>query len=95
MKLLGVEVALKAEAECLARGQKVIEDFIYLPEGIVIRLSGIGPERACLAAKALLERGVTALLSWGCAGGLDPKLSPGDLVLPKTVIAADQSAFAS
>ena len=93
MTLLGVEVALKAEAKCLARGQRITENFIYLPEGILVRLSGIGSGQARLAAKALLEKGVTALLSWGCAGGLHPRVSPGDLILPKTVIAADQSLF--
>ena len=93
LTLLGVEVALEAEAKCLARGQGITENFIYMPEGILVRLSGIGPRRAGLAAKALLEKGVTALLSWGCAGGLHPRVSPGDLILPKTVIAADQSVF--
>jgi adenosylhomocysteine nucleosidase len=40
-----------------------------------------------------LENGATALLSWGCAGGLDPKLSPGGLLLPKTVITSDQILY--
>ena len=93
LTLLGVEVALKAEAKCLARGQRITEDFIYLPGGILVRLSGIGSGRARLAARALLGKGVSALLSWGCAGGLHPRVSPGDLILPKTVIAADQSLF--
>ncbi len=92
MRSLGVEVALKAEARCLVRGQET-GDFICLPEGMVIGLSGIGPERACQTARALLEKGATALLSWGCAGGIHPKVSPGDLVLPETVIAADRSVF--
>ncbi len=58
-----------------------------------MRLSGIGPERAYLAAKALLDNGATALLSWGSAGGLDPRLAAGSLVLPKEVIGADHSAY--
>jgi adenosylhomocysteine nucleosidase len=39
-----------------------------------------------MASRTLLEKGATALLSWGSAGGLKPNLSPGSLILPKTVI---------
>jgi adenosylhomocysteine nucleosidase len=49
--------------------------------------------RASQAAKMLLESGATALLSWGIAGGLIPELSPGSLVLPQTIIAADQTIY--
>jgi adenosylhomocysteine nucleosidase len=40
-----------------------------------------------------VEKGATALLSWGSAGGLAPRLFPGDLILPKTIIAFDQSVY--
>jgi adenosylhomocysteine nucleosidase len=40
-----------------------------------------------------LEKGATALLSWGTAGGLAPELSPGSLILPKTVIASNRSLY--
>jgi adenosylhomocysteine nucleosidase len=40
-----------------------------------------------------LEEGATALLSWGIAGGLAPKLSPGSLILPKTIISSNQSLY--
>jgi len=59
----------------------------------VLKVSGMGPRRAALASRTLLEKGATALLSWGSAGGLAPKLLPGDLILPKTVIASDQSLY--
>jgi adenosylhomocysteine nucleosidase len=46
-----------------------------------------------MASRTLLEKGVTALLSWGSAGGLSRELSPGSLILPKTVVASDQSLY--
>ena len=64
-----------------------------LQEGISLYLAGVGPLRARLAAENLLRKGASALLSWGCAGGLVSNLSPGSLILPKTVIAADQTVF--
>lgn len=54
-------------------------------DGWQLLQSGIGPERAALAADRLLADGVRALLSWGVAGGLDPALRPGDLVLCRQV----------
>ena len=66
---------------------------IYLPYGAMIQVSGIGPGKASSAAKALVEGGATALLSWGSAGGLHSKLSSGNLVLPKTIIRADGSIY--
>lgn len=59
----------------------------------MLQVSGTGPRRADLTARTLLEKGATALLSWGSAGGLAPKLSPGSLILPKTVIASDHSFY--
>jgi adenosylhomocysteine nucleosidase len=46
----------------------------------------MGAERARQAARSLLDAGATALLSWGTAGGLDPTLRPGDVILPVTVV---------
>ena len=95
MRRLGIVVAMTAEARSLVREPPVIEGTIRLGEGILVKLSGIGPQRAGEAAKNLLEYGATALLSWGCAGALVPALSPGSLVLPNTVIGADQFSYSS
>ena len=38
------------------------------------------------AASDLLDAGATALLSFGLAGGLDPALRPGDIVVPAAVL---------
>ncbi len=47
-----------------------------------------GAERA---AEALAAGGVAALVSFGLAGGLDPRLKPGKILIPRTVLTAGQS----
>jgi adenosylhomocysteine nucleosidase len=86
-------VAVPAEARSLAKQPIATGELIHLSEGAVLKVSGMGPRQAALASRALLEKGATALLSWGSAGGLAPELFPGNLILPKTVIASDQSLY--
>ncbi|MBW2148098.1 MAG: purine phosphorylase [Deltaproteobacteria bacterium] len=93
MTCTGIVAAMTAEARILAKRPMEAGEVIHLPEGAMMQLSGIGARRACSAARNLLEKGATALLSWGSAGGLISGLSPGSLVLPKTIIAADQSVY--
>ena len=49
-------------------------------------ISGMGPERAAQAAKELAEEGADLLVSWGFAGGLDPKLTTGQLLIPSRLV---------
>ena len=86
-------MAVPAEARSLARQSIANGELIHLSDGAMLKVSGMGPRRAALASRTLLENGATALLSWGSAGGLAPKLFPGNLILPKTVIASDQSLY--
>jgi adenosylhomocysteine nucleosidase len=86
-------VAVPAEARSLSKQPIATGELIHLSEGTVLKVSGMGPRQAALASRTLLEKGATALLSWGSAGGLAPKLLPGNLILPKTVIASDQSLY--
>lgn len=95
LKRLGIVIAMTAEARSLVRKPIVTGELIHLPEGILVQVSGIGPRRAGGAAKNLLEHGATALLSWGSAGGLVPTLSSGSLVLPSSVVGADQSSYSA
>ncbi len=60
-----------------------------LSDGSLVAISGIGAAAAAQAAESLVAAGVTALLSWGVAGALDPKFAAGDLLLPRQVIAPD------
>jgi adenosylhomocysteine nucleosidase len=89
----GIVVAMAAEARILAKGLKTAGELIRLPGGAMMFLSGMGASRARLGVRALLENGATALVSWGFAGGLSPALPAGSLVLPQTVIAADQIVY--
>jgi adenosylhomocysteine nucleosidase len=66
-------------------------------EARVARLSGwrvaIGggtSEGAALAARGLIEAGATGIVSFGLAGGLDPKLPAGTLVVARAVAADGQ-----
>jgi hypothetical protein len=56
-----------------------------------VEVSGVGFRRAESAARRLLDRGATALVSWGVAGGLDPDLRVGTVVLPDAVVEPDGS----
>ena len=70
---LGIVTGLTAEAR-IARGLGDTE------------AGGGTPFGAEIAAEKLVARGATALLSFGLAGGLDPELRPGHLLVPRTVI---------
>jgi adenosylhomocysteine nucleosidase len=90
---LGIIVGIPAEARSLAKYSITDDEPIRLREGVTLGVSGVGPRRAGLASRRLLEKGATALLSWGSAGGLSPKLSPGSLILPKIIISSDRSVY--
>lgn len=93
MTLPGVVVALKAEVRCLVKIPFERGEFLHLPEGTLVKHSGIGHKNARLAAMSLIEKGATSLLSWGCAGGLNASLPPGCLILPKKILSYDQTCF--
>lgn len=85
---VGIVAALPGEARCLTGRRVRADSLIPLSEYAILKLSGIGPERARRGAQALVEAGTQALVSWGCAAGLDPELAPGSLVLPRAVLNA-------
>ena len=93
MSALGIVVAVTGEARSLVKQSVANGDLIRLPDGAMLTVSGIGPKRATVASRALLENGAAALLSWGSAGGLSPDLFPGSLILPKAVIASNRSCY--
>ncbi|HYA20780.1 MAG TPA: hypothetical protein VEG25_09075 [Burkholderiales bacterium] len=92
--MIGIVAALSVEARCLVGRTLAPNERVQLPgSNGWIQLCGIGRGKALRAAQSLLEAGATALLSWGTAGGLDPELSAGTLVLPQQVIGADRRVF--
>jgi hopanoid-associated phosphorylase len=77
--VLGVVAALEMERRWIGAPEPLVET------------SGVGAEKAGAAARMLLDRGAIALVSWGVAGGLDPTIDPGTVVLPDAVIGTDGS----
>jgi adenosylhomocysteine nucleosidase len=78
---LGILAGLKSEAACLAAGT--------IPRSI--ELSGAHLAGAIAARDRLIAAGATHLVSFGLAGGLDPALAPGTLLLPNVLIAPDET----
>ncbi len=60
--------------------------------GIIVLAGGIGRERSSAASRALLDRGVSAILCVGAAGALDGRLQVGDIVIAEWVDSADEPA---
>ena len=58
---------------------------VELANGVVLRLSGIGPSNAKKAASWLVGQGSRRLVSWGMAAGIDPSIRPGDLCIPREI----------
>ena len=59
----------------------------------MLALSGIGRAAATTAAQALVDAGVAALMSFGMAGGLDPKLVPGSVIIPCELLSSDGERY--
>ena len=89
---LGIICALSGEGKTLSKEKIGVGTVISIADGIWLTISGMGARRAQTAAKLLLKRGATALVSWGIAGALEDKLSLGSLLLPRTVFSADGKA---
>lgn len=60
---------------------------------VEIACSGANSERAVQLAELAVADGCTALLSFGVAGGLDPSLVSGTLVLMEAVISPDGGKY--
>ncbi|HEV2674211.1 MAG TPA: hypothetical protein VGV37_06675 [Aliidongia sp.] len=78
---LGILTGLQTEARCLSAGG----DKDRAPTRTVA-LSGARIDGARTAARRLVDAGATHLLSFGLAGGLDPALQPGMLLLPERLL---------
>lgn len=85
MPRLGVITGTRREASCLRS--------LLLSGEIDVACSGADAGRARDLAEKALSAGCTALLSFGVAGGLDPALVSGTLVLAESVIGPDGGQF--
>ena len=70
-----------------------VDGLVRLSETTLLKVAGIGAKRAFAASELLIAEGAAALLSWGSGGALHPKLSPGNLILPKSVIVSQKNVF--
>jgi len=71
---VGFVVGLKAEARLARR------------LGVPVEVGGGDAAGAAAAAARLIARGVSGLVSFGLAGGLDPALAPGAILVPPVVL---------
>jgi len=82
-RLPGCIVGMRREARLLAR----------LSNELPVACAGADAARAASLARGLIERGAGGLVSFGLAGGLDPDLMPGTLMLPGLVLLPDGRAL--
>jgi adenosylhomocysteine nucleosidase len=90
---LGVVAALEAEARTLGVAVRRHDGLASLGGGALLAVSGMGATKAAPAARRLVQADASALMSFGLAGGLDPTLDPGTVVLPSEVISRDGARF--
>jgi len=83
---VGIVTALVAESGSLSRAKPEPAVVVRVSPQALLYVSGVGSARASEAAEKLLADGAEGLVSWGVAGGLDPGLVPGTLMLPGSVV---------
>ncbi len=100
MNSVGVVAALASEARALGPsmprgGDPPLSELASLGEGSLLALSGMGRAAATASAQALVDAGVSALMTFGMAGGLDPLLETGSVVIPCEVLSDDGARYAA
>ena len=85
MTRLGVVTGMMSEAGRLPRE--------VAGSAPLVACSGADSVRAAAAARRLIADGAEALLSFGLAGGLDPRLNPGDLIVADMVVDRCRETF--
>ena len=93
MNGVGVVTALEAEARTLGPAVPRRDGLFFLSDGALLAVSGMGGASAAIAARNLIDAGAAALMSFGLAGGLDPLLRAGTVVLPSEVISRGGARF--
>jgi adenosylhomocysteine nucleosidase len=94
LDVVGIICALASEARHLGPTVRLsdhtrTEPLGSLADGTLVAITGMGSSAALMGANALINAGATALASWGMAGGLDPSLGAGAILLPTEVLGPD------
>ncbi len=95
MTRIGIVAALAAEARTLGPTTGIRRGLAALADGTLLVVSGIGAGAAAQAAGNLVTAGATGLVSWGVAGGLDPSLRAGTVLLPAEVVSREGALFST
>ena len=90
---VGIVAALPVEARALGPARARPDGLSTLVDDTLVAVSGMGAAAATARANALVAAGADALVSFGLAGGLDPALAPGAILVPREVIADDGAAL--
>jgi adenosylhomocysteine nucleosidase len=89
LNVVGIVCALASEARHLGPIVRLAAPLGSLADGTLVATTGMGSAAAFAGARALIDAGATALASWGMAGGLDPTLNAGAILLPAEVVGSD------
>ncbi|MGK0298560.1 MAG: uridine phosphorylase [Gammaproteobacteria bacterium] len=89
---LGIITALLPEARCFVKAPDISKP-TKITDKISFIVSGIGQERAAIAANSLIELGANAILITGTCGALSSELEPGDIVMPKNILTETKSSY--
>lgn len=96
---MGVVAALASEARALGPSMRRVGTpplgKLALGDGSLLALSGIGRAAAAAAAQSLVDAGVSALMTFGLAGGLDPALKSGSVVIPCELLSTEGTRYAA
>jgi adenosylhomocysteine nucleosidase len=87
--------ALALELRPLGARTSQVHGIATLADGALTIASGMGGAAAAAGARRLVQAGAGALMSWGLAGGLDPALAAGTIVLPNEVVSPEGAVFAT
>ena len=93
LNAVGIVCALASEARHLGPTVRLAEPLGSLADGTLVAITGMGSAAASMGSRSLIEAGATALASWGMAGGLDPALGAGAILLPTEVLGPDGRTF--
>ncbi len=92
---MGIVCALAAEARAFGPIDPSSAPLATRDDGTLLAVSGMGCMAAAAAAGALVGAGAGALVSFGLAGGIDPALAAGAVLLPAQILSPDGAPIAT